>query len=201
MSNLIFSLNKSNLFKTFVLSMAILSSPLANATDSRFSQSFNKLIMQDILLKPIGYRSLQVQAKNAPKIKNTPISYIDNKIPSRFQAKNRKSTITVQPKKKDNNSQVLTDFVKIYTKRQELASMHAVSEVCLELLPTNKHDKFNKAFQVELKQLFPNIENPQLAMKYLSNRKDYKSLVRNWKTKYSDKENKALCNEMVSEFK
>ncbi len=201
MSNLTSSLNKSNLFKTFVLSVAILSSPFANATDSRFSQNFNKLIMQDILLKPVGYRSLQVQANHAQKIKNTPVPYIDNKVPSRFQAKNRKITTKKQIKKKNNDSQVLTDFVKIYTKRQELASMHAVSEVCLELLPKKQHAKFNKAFQIELKQLFPNIENPQLAMKYLSNRKDYKSLVNDWKTKYSDKENKALCNEMVNELK
>ncbi len=181
--------------------MAILSAPLANATDSRFSQSFNKLIMQDILLKPVGYASLQANANNSHIMKNTPVSYIDNKIPSRFQAKNQKVTKKIVTKKKDNKSQILTDFVKIYTKRQELASMHAVSEVCLELLPKSKHAKFNKAFQIELKQLFPNIENPQLAMKYLSNRKDYQSLVRNWKTKYSDKENKALCDEMVHELK
>ncbi len=201
MSNLTPSLNKNNLLTTFFLSMAILSSPLASATDSRFSQSFNKLIMQDILLKPMGYRSLQVQANNSHIIKNSPVSYIDNKISNRLQTKNQKVTIKTEPKKKDNNSQVLTDFVKIYTKRQELASMHAVSEVCLELLPKKQHAKFNKAFQAQLRQLFPNIENPKLAMKYLSNRKDYKSLVKNWKTKYSDKENNALCNEMVNEFR
>lgn len=157
--------------------------------------------MQEILLKPVGYGSLQANANYSRIMKNNSVPYIDNKLPSRFQARNGKSPTKSTPKKKHNKSQVMTDFVKIYKKRQELASMHAVSEVCLELLPKKQHAKFNKAFQVQLKKLFPNIENPQLAMEYLSNRKDYKSLVKNWKTKYSDKENKALCNEMVSEFK
>ncbi len=97
------------------------------------------------------------------------------------------------------NSLSAVDFTNIYINKPMLASMHAVSEICLQLLPSKLHPKFEQAFEQRLQQYFPNISNPKSAMQYLANQSDYQQLLNSWKNKYSEAENIALCEEMVNE--
>ncbi len=93
------------------------------------------------------------------------------------------------------------DFTNIHINKPMLASMHAVSEICLQILPPRLHYRFEQSFNRQLKQYFPKISDPVLAMQYLSNQEDYQQLLTSWKNKYSEAENIALCEEMVANKK
>lgn len=167
-----------NIKKTIVTVTMLVFSTAIGAADQRFSREFNKISFQGIISTPIRLNINTVYTDH-PKSLNT-------------LAKNR------YEENKQAHKLVPVDFANIYITKQELASMHAVSEVCNKLLQADLHNKFEKAFNIQLKYLFPKIKNPKAAMQYLSTQKDYKLLLNKWKNKYSEEENIALCEEMVN---
>ncbi|WP_019673547.1 MCR_0457 family protein [Psychrobacter lutiphocae] len=85
--------------------------------------------------------------------------------------------------------------------KHEIAVLQVLSEICPPMLNNQQKSNFYKAYNYELKQMLPTIENPKAAIQYLSTQQDYKTILssmRSWTMGFSPEENLALCTDLAN---
>ncbi len=174
-----------------------------NSTNNLKTQVVNRPVNNQYASSFQLLKYSETHALTLNKANTTKINHAQNNVNIAY---NHADTTNIRSNSNNSNNNISTrnslsavDFTNIHINKPMLASMHAVSEICLQLLPSRLHPKFEQAFEQRLQQYFPNISNPKSAMQYLANQSDYQQLLNSWKHRYSEAENIALCEEMVND--
>lgn len=169
------------------------------ASDARFSQvNFNDMISQTI---EIGHGSSNSGRFNMmdKNINRPDVNINTNKV--LLAQKPTEDTIVDANRNMTANEFKSFDFSNIQTAKSSLAVMHALSEICPQLLDRNQLTAFNDGFDNKLKLMLPNVHNPKAAMRYLSTQQDYRRVLSNmkaWQMSISDAENLEVCKDILS---
>lgn len=93
------------------------------------------------------------------------------------------------------------DISQLATTKEEIAVLQVLSEICPPMLTKPQQQGFINAYNHELQNLMPSIQEPRLAIQYLSSQQDYKQTLndtRQWTLSYPKDENKAVCLELAN---
>ncbi|TXD97683.1 hypothetical protein ES754_01500 [Psychrobacter frigidicola] len=85
--------------------------------------------------------------------------------------------------------------------KHEIAVMQVLSEICPPMLNSKQKQRFYKAYNVQLHELMPTLEDPKAAIQYLSTQQDYRQILqgmRSWTLSFPKQDNKALCEDMAN---
>ena len=93
------------------------------------------------------------------------------------------------------------DMSGINVTRHEIAVMQVLSEICPPMLTGKQKQRFYKSYNVQLHELMPSLEDPKVAIQYLSTQQDYRQIlqgIRSWTMGFSRQDNKALCEDLAN---
>lgn len=97
------------------------------------------------------------------------------------------------------NARTDLSHVSLEVTPHELALVQVMSEICPPLLNNQQRQKFQQAYQGQLKAFMPNLDSVAV-MQQISNQNGYRAIlgsIRAWTLSYPTAENKALCIEFA----
>lgn len=102
------------------------------------------------------------------------------------------------------NSNVATipvDLSGMNITKHEIAVMQVLSEICPPMLSGAQKQRFYKSYNMQLRELMPTLEDPKVAIQYLSTQQDYRQIlqgIRSWTMGFSTQDNKAICEDIAN---
>lgn len=82
-----------------------------------------------------------------------------------------------------------------------LQVMHVLSEICPSVLSASQQKSFQRAFNIRLQDLLPNVDDPQAIMHSLSTQRNYRrelNSLKSWLNGLSKTEKSILCQEIAT---
>lgn len=98
-------------------------------------------------------------------------------------------------------SEIPLDLSGMTVTKHEIAVMQVISEMCPSMLNDNEKQRFYKAYNTQLHELMPTLDDPKAAIQYLSTQQDYRQVlqgIRTWTMGFSQEENQALCEDLAN---